>query len=251
MTTRRRLAKRTLGQRILAGMGYGDQATEKRLDRVTAALYSRWRGMAQELPKRFREPYIRAMQINRHGDHVEFSLQPQPGEETLVRSAEYGFGPGGVGTSGPYDMRMTLLRPSTKSVRRNKSGQLYLSVPIRVTTRRMRSYPGGNEAYRQARQLSATLKTDQGTMWGGALPRGLTPKIRPEGRQVPGIGYVPPHATDPTAGLRRFHGPKGNTYGVFRTISQAGKPWVHPGVKARRFIRRLAAQVQAVIKEVG
>jgi hypothetical protein len=230
-------------------VGLDDRAKEKRSKRIAAALWSRWRGMARTLPSRYRQAYMSAMQMKVQGSHVEFSLAG----DKLARSVEYGFGPGGVGTQGPYDMRKTLLRSGGRSVRVSRRGDRYLRVPIGMSTRRMRSMPGGSRAYQAARQLEVTSRGPGGKLLGGRLPKGMTPKLRPQGRRVPGIGYVPPHRTDPTHGLRRYSQgvSGGSTYGTFRTISQGGKPWVHPGIKARRFIRKMSRQVKHVVREVG
>jgi hypothetical protein len=231
-------------------LGLDDKARDQRSKRIAAALWSRWQGMVNSLPPRYRASYRAAMRLEAKGSHVELELDG----DSLAASVEYGFGPGGVGTQGPYDMRRTLLRSGGKSVKTGARGR-YLSVPMGMSARKMRAMRGGERAYRMARELVSTVMSRGGnTKWGGSLPRGLTHKIRPKGRMVPGIGYQPPHATDPTHGIRRYVQKAGavrGAYGTFRTISQGGKPWVHPGIKARRLIRKVAGMVGAVVREVG
>ena len=230
-------------------LGIDDKARKKRTKRIGAALWSRWAGMVRGLPTRYRKAYRGAMRLSVKGSQVTLALDA----DKLVRSVEYGFGPGGVGTSGPYDMRKTLL--TSPAAKMGRSGK-YLAVPMNMPTRKMRGGQGGERAYRMARQLTASVMSTGGgknTRWGGGLPRGLTSKLRSTGRTVPGIGFQPAHATDPTHGTRRFvpRAGGGAKYGSFRTISQRGKPWVHPGIKAHRFIRKVARMVPAVVKEVG
>lgn len=232
---------------LYKALGLDERAIKLRSKRIAAALWSRWAGLASGLPVRYRKPYRGGMRMKVKGSHVTFELVGG----TFVRSIEYGYGAGGVGTTGRYDMRRTLLK-STKA-RTGKNGR-YLNVPMGMTTRKMRSMPGGENAYRMARQLVATVRSGRGRMLGGKLPRGLTPKLLPQGRRVAGIGYQPPHATDPTHGMRRYKATRGSmksTYGTFRTISERGKPWVHPGIKASRLMRKVARMVPAVVREVG
>lgn len=231
---------------LYQALGLDDKARKQRAKRIAAALWSRWRGLTRGLPGRYKSSYQSAMRLSVRGSHVELSLEG----DTLSGSVEYGYGPGGIGTQGPYDMRKTLLR--SNSAKSGPKGR-YLSVPMGMTTRKLRGMKGGSRAYRMARQLASSVVSAGGnTKWGGALPRGLVPKLRAQGRTVPGIGFQPPHATDPAHGLRRVkRGGGSSRYGTFRTISEGGKPWVHPGIKARRFIRRVSGMVRSVVREVG
>ena len=124
-----------------------------RSKRIANGLLRRWRGMARALPARYRNAYLRSMQVDVSSDGTEvmLSLEPSPEDNTLVKSVEYGFGPGGVGTYGPYDMRKTLLKPTTKSIRYNKQGGMYLNVPMRMTTRAMRAMRGVGTRRRRRR----------------------------------------------------------------------------------------------------
>lgn len=228
-------------------LGLDDKARKQRGERIGAALWARWAGMANGLPGRYRKAYKAAMRMKVRGSHVELTLDGGK----FARSIEYGFGPGGVGSSGPYDMRKTLLRsPKAKMGKHGK----YMSIPMGMSTRRMRGMQGGEQAYRMARGLAASVTSRKGnTQWGGSLPKGLVPKLRSQGRMVPGVGYQPAHATDPLHGMKKMK-PRGggrSSYVSFRTIAEHGKPWIHPGIKARRFIRRVAKMVPAVVKEVG
>lgn len=230
---------------LIKALGLDKHSQEQRLKRIAAATWSRWRGLTNGLKPRYRGPYQAAMAVRVQGTKIILTLDGG----VMARSVEYGFGPGGVGTFGPYDMRRTLLKsPKAKMGPKGK----YMNVPMGMPTRKMRGMQGGERAYAAAKQLSLTARTKGGTLWGGSLPHGMTPKLRPQGRRVPGIGYVPPHRNSPTDSLYRRRSGKGRSqYFSFRTISQGGKPWVHPGIKPRRFIRKVAKMVPAIVREVG
>ena len=223
-----------------------------RLNRVASAAVKTWRSLSSSLGARYRLPYNAAMRVTVKPSQgtISLSLSTSGAQGKLVRSIEYGYGPGGFGTSGAYDMRRTLLKSSSTKLGRNGR---YLAVPIGKTTRTIISH-GGNTAYAMARRLDASLMTQTGTKWGGRLPNPsrLAAKIHSRARHVPGIGHVPPHATDPLANLYRFKRPgsRGSKYGIFRTISANGKPWVHPGIKARRFMRKVAKLLPEIAKAV-
>lgn len=160
---------------------------------------------------------------------------------TYPNMFELGLGPGGVGTEGPFDLRDTLLKPTTRSIRQGKRG-LYLFVPFHMTVAAIKA-AGGNAAVKQARGLPATTSQNGRTFWGGRLPPGLAPKQRPH------------HATDPLAGLVRKEAPYSaasggggqSTYHKWRTISQNGKPWIHPGIQAKHLADRVLAKMGAIM----
>jgi hypothetical protein len=241
---------------LKAAVGLTDRDARARARRVGVLAFKAWRGMTSTLKPRYRVPYNAAMSVRvRDANTVILTLDPPRETATLVRSVEYGFGPGGVGTTGPYDMRKTLTRPGTKSLRTGRDGTRYLSVPMRKTTRRI-IQRGGYAAYAAVQRLEASVRGVGFTAWGGRLanPSGYAAKIHPHARNVKGIGHVPPHATDPLANMYRFKKPGakgGSTYGIFRTISSKGKPWVHPGIRSHRFIRKVARLIPQIVKDVG
>ena len=222
-------------------LGLSDRNRMARARRIGLALWREWRALSASLPPRFRVPYNAAMDMDVTPRTVKLVL----GGDTLVRSVEYGFGAGGVGTRGSYDMRFTHLRAQTKSIRQSRSGFMYLNVPFRVTKRGMNAMAASSGAYRKASQLEASVRSNMGTAWGGRLsnPSQLAQKLKPH------------HATDPLAGLYKHKKPgdKKATYGTFRRMSFGpnGKPWMHPGIPAHRLMRKVADQVQRIVSEVG
>ena len=242
----------TRGINFRATVGMTPKEKAQRIKRIGAAIHRFWVKKTDKLGPRYKQPYRAAMHVEVSDRTATLSLDPSPETSTLVRSVEYGFGPGGVGTSGPYDMRTTLLKSS--SARTDRHGNKYLNVPMGITTRRIASL-GGSAAYKAAKRLMASVRTAAGTKWGGRLanPSGFADRIQKQSRHVPGIGHVPAHKTDPLANLYRFKRPKrrGSTYGTFRRISEHGKPWVHPGIKAHRFMRKVARAIRRIVREVG
>lgn len=235
-------------------MKLDDRSRRRRSKRVGLAAFKFWRGLSATLKPRYRVPYNAAMNIEVRGDVIRLTLaHPSRGPGRLVRAVEYGYGSGGYGTTGPYDMRTTLLK--SKKTRTTKSGARVLSVPMRVTRRQMTAWGGGSwKGYRAAQQLSDTVRmSPTHTVWGKSLsdPSHYARKLQPRARNVPGIGHVPAHKTDPMAGLYKFRGSKGQTsYGTFRTISSRGKPWVHPGISAARLLRKTADHIHVLAKEM-
>lgn len=161
---------------------------------------------------------------------------------TFPNMFEQGLGPGGVGTEGAFDLRTTLLKATTRSIRFGRKG-MYLNVPFDMTEGAITA-AGGREAMKQARQLQPTWSFPNGrTQWGGRLPPGLAPKAQPH------------HATDPLAGIVRRETAYSqaaapgsqSTYRKWRTISEGGKPWVHPGFLAARIADRVMAKLDTIL----
>jgi|GEM_PF-6727861 len=182
---------------------------------IKVALFERWLELSGSLRSTL-PAYQEAMNVREEdgGKTLVFALSAEPRMAQLV---EFGVL--------PYDMRETLLKMSTRSIRVSKKGHLFLYVPFGNTTRFIRKQ-GGSVAERAARNLGAYKPG------GGAdrLPAGMSEKLAPW------------HSHDPLASLVR-HAPTGNqrgsTYMTWRTISQNGRPWTNRGIQARNFMRQV------------
>lgn len=161
---------------------------------------------------------------------------------TYPNMFEQGLGPGGVGTEGPFDLRATLLQSTTRSIRQGKRG-LYLHVPFDRTSAFVNAQ-GGNEAEYKFKTQKATISRGGKTEWGDKLPPGLAPLAKPH------------HATDLLAGTYRNEGvyskastpgPASSTGRAFRTISQGGKPWIHPGIRAAHIADQVMRDLGTII----
>lgn len=163
---------------------------------------------------------------------------------TYPNMFEQGMGPGGVGTEGEYDLRTTLLQPTTRSIRYGRRG-MYLHVPFDVSAAQIKAL-GGAGALKQARSLSPTLSPHTGgrTQWGERLPPGLAPKMRPDHHSDPLAGIVRREAAYSAAAAAGTQ----STYRKWRTISEGGKPWIHPGIRAAHIANRVMARMGDIIE---
>lgn len=145
---------------------------------------------------------------------------------------------------------------TSKKVRVSKKGTRFLYIPFRHNT------PGNDglanpmppSVYDVASNLEASIVTGQTTRqsgqkgmqhlsvpqniynWGGRLPAGMSPKLKPH------------HATDPHAGMVRFDtstpgGAKSSAYLTFRTMSEKSKGWIVPPQEGQKI-------AQGVIEDI-
>ena len=168
----------------------------------------------------------------------------------------------------PFDMHQTLLGPNVpiaapgqRGKRVNAQGQFYRSVPFRHQTpgtigqgggapmgSAYQGHPSvanaealGRSIWKAAKALSGTTSMPGGgTSWGGRLPSGMAPLLRPH------------HSTDIYAGMVRnqktYAGATQNTYTTFRTISNSvpGK-WMHPGIPAANITDEVVKHVEDIV----
>lgn len=180
-----------------------------------AAILERWLELTEQLGSSL-SAYQSAMDVRMSGRELVLVLKDKP---ALAKLVEFGMA--------PHDMRDTLLRENTRSIRVSKSGHLYLFVPLRKTSRTIVDL-GGSSVYRAAQKLKERE----------ALPAGLADKLQPF------------HATDPLAGLVRIPNSSdsgGSTYMTWRTISQAGRPWMHRGIQARNLMQQVAREAPMLV----
>jgi len=156
-------------------------------------------------------------------------------------------------------------------VRVSKTGSRYLYIPFRHNT------PGNDatgqsmpdDIYKLAKTLPASRVTGKTTRlsgtgamdvktrthltvpqnvykWGGKLPAGLSPKLKPE------------HKTDIHAGMYRFDtstpgGGKHSTFLTFRTMSDKSKGWIVPPQPGQHLLRdvvdKMRPKAEAAFKE--
>lgn len=191
--------------------------------------------------------------------------------------------------AGPWDLRDTILKDGTRRLHRSAAGYLFVYVPFRhmgpnatgfnappvgsqftqaTLGPQSRAYHGqldaakaralGRKVWNAAMGtkskpgLAPTLTAPGGgmTRWGGRLPEGMAPILRPR------------HATDIFAGAVREQ----KTYQVatqgqmmtWRTISEnpmsfradaGGMNWTHPGLTARRLVPETEGYLQTLLAE--
>ena len=238
-------------------------STRVKMQMVAEAIAAEWAAEARATLRRTVAPYLKSIGIRELSETKAVVALPGPGTDkktaTKARIAEFGMGPGGIGTEGAYDVRKFLLRGTTRNIHWGKNGP-YVNVPF---TRRgaISSVPGpleierlgGNRALAAARKLAPRVNdpvTKKLLLRGGTLPSGFAAKLREH------------HVSDPLAGLVRnassystASGPDLRTSGftVWRRASWANKhplAWMSKGVRARHLSRRVQAKVPDLIREV-
>jgi len=231
----------------LNSFGLDPDARKGKLRIIGEVIAAEWRAEARQAGlKSTLQAYVNSVGISRLDDMgVTISL-PGPGASgkaaMLARMIEFGMGPGGIGTEGPYDIRTQVLKAGTRNLRWGKNGP-YVNIPFGHSVESIEAR-GGERAKDAAAALGGTIHTfvlKAHTKWGGRLSQGYAAKIKPH------------HVTDPLHGLVRkasTYSKKGklqSTYQTFRRMSWAGKAWMHPGIKARKIGARIAAKVPQLI----
>lgn len=254
---RRPAPRDTLATLTLADFGLDPVSRKARLFRIGNAVLNAWSDQASQELNRTLGAYKNALQMRELSeDTVRISL---PGDEVqdtafkvaqLARVVEFGMGPGGIGTEGPYDVRQYLLKSGTRSLRYDKDGKPYLNVPFDHTKASI-ELMGGLQAVRAAQRLTWTksVQSQQGlvrTVWGGRMDAGMAPKLKEH------------HAVDPLAGMVRL----GSTYSGgktkfsgFRTWRRAtwsaeAPKWTSSGVHAHRIGDKIAARLGEILLEM-
>lgn len=235
-------------QQVVKNMGLTPQDALSRSQALADMVLAQWSSYARQELDKTKQAYLNSLQVrNVTPSGFICGLPASPSTSILAHIVEQGMGAGGVGTSGAYDLRVYLLRASTRNIRVAKDGSLYLNVPFDHSKKSI-TQMGGQRAYRRAARLKPTITTPQGTSWGGRYKAGTIPKLAAH------------HATDPLAGMVRLastYSMRGNKavaqtsgYRTWRRLSAKGKPWISKGVAARRYIDRVATQLPRLIQQV-
>lgn len=213
--------------------------------------YSEWRQLAQNNLRTMRGSYIAGL------------MRPEVDENqavvvlagTTANRVEQGYA--------AYDMHDTLLGDKVPTVPRgqrgkhlSKKGKMYRYVPFRHATPGTMGEVGpamgsaygemlgdaaaislGKRVHEMAKVLVASVeKPGGGTSFGGSLPSGLAPKLKPH------------HSTDIYAGMYReekmYDEVKQNTYTTFRTISTGSPGWRVAAQEGKHFAEQVAAFIK-------
>lgn len=222
-----------------------DTAGEKaRALRIATAVVADWKMEARQELNSSAAEYQKAIRIAKADEHgVSIELVGK-----IPNLVEQGMGPGGIGTSGPYDQRKFILKPGTSNLRHGAKG-MYVNVPFRRSAGQVREM-GGQSALDMAYKLSGVRSEGGRVKWPTSgmkrLPGGLAPKMKPH------------HTADPLAGLVRFHKQYSRTTGrkqpsqfkSWRRISEGGKPWISPGVTPRHLAQKVSRRLPSLLKHL-
>lgn len=233
---------------LLEAVGLDRKGRKNRMRRMGDVLVAEWAATARKDGKMRSSlsAYVRAIGIRKvtHDTVVVALPHKETGSATLARMLEFGLGPGGIGSSGPYDVRRFLLRPSARSAPKMGSTGPYRNVPFKHTTAKIKNM-GGNAALQAAAALGPTRV--RGGSWNGPkLAEGYTQRIA-------NVNTGLRHRTDRLAGLRRMVGTRGRTtrYITFRRASWAGQPWMHRGITAREIGEQVARRVPELWRRIS
>jgi hypothetical protein len=195
--------------------------------------------------------YVKAITIQKVTEDtvvVELPGRKSRGKRALrARMLEFGLGPSGVGSEGPFDVRRWLLTrqsPTARGEIKQGAAGPYRNVPFKLTSSAIKQL-GGQSALDKARGLAPTRV--RGGSWSGpSLARGYTEIVNNPNTRIP-------HKTDRLHGVRRMVGKSGGTsrFITFRRASWAGEPWMHRGVRARYIAKRVTERLPQIWKRVA
>ena len=223
---------------------------EKKNKVLSQIVLAEWSALARKRLKTTKQAYLSSLQIrDLTPDGFICGLPADASTAKIALIVELGMGPSGIGSQGRYDVRKFLLRDTTRNIRKDKKGNLYLNVPFSHTAKSLQAY-GGN-IYTQARSLAHTVSTSRGTTYGGRMDLGTVPKLKPH------------HVVDPLAGMVRLgstYSKQGGTpviqtsgYRTWRRASYANKDpqaWISKGVKAHKIADLVAKELPTLISQV-
>jgi hypothetical protein len=231
----------------LASFGLTPDGRKARMRRIGDGIVAEWTAVAKEkLGRRSRGSYVKSIGIRSLSEDTVTVSLPGPGQESTAMLAlivELGFGGGGLGTEGSYDVRQHLLKYSSKNVRFGKNGP-YMNVPFDRAGAAIQEL-GGSGARAAATALigSFTGSSRPGPEGSGRMVAGMAPKISPH------------HVADPLQGMIKlvstYASGKIQTTGwrIWRRASWNGQAWMSKGVKARNLAGIVEKKLPEIVSE--
>jgi len=226
---------------------------EQRSKTLAGLILAEWSAIARNTLKSTRRAYLQSLQIRDvSASGFVVGLPNSPQSSVLAHLVERGMGPSGVGSYGPYDVRRVLLRASTRNIRTDKKGRLYLNVPFSHTKKTATAGFHRSGVERAMQRLAVTTTTAaKKTQWGGRLGAGY------KGRAAPH------HVADPLAGMVRQGSTYTNKQGKLRTQTSGYKTWrraswgntdprawMSSGVRPRNLMAEVVRALPTLIKQV-
>tara|TARA_Y100000114_G_scaffold152868_1_gene171895 strand:- start:3519 stop:4265 length:747 start_codon:yes stop_codon:yes gene_type:complete len=237
---------------LVRALGFTSDEARRRSQILADLVLAEWSAIARTKLNTSRAAYLRSLQVRNVTAHGFIcGLPASPSTAVLAHMVEQGMGGGGIGTSGPYDVRKFLLRESTRNIRRTKAGELYLRVPFHHSKKETVAKYGAKIGRAMQRLRATTTDANKRTRYGGRLPPNMVPKLKQH------------HVSDPLAGMvrksstysRRGGQPVQQTsgYQTWRTASYANtRPdaWISKGIQARRIADDVMREMPALIRMV-
>lgn len=226
---------------------------------IAEAVLAEWGAQARAKIKsgRLLSAYIQSLSIQEASEARAVIALPGPDagpkSAVLARMAEFGMGPGGIGTQGPYDIRTFVLKAGTRKLHMGKNGP-YVNIPFDMSPDQIKD-AGGSKALKMARAMHP--HTRPGPVKSGVLRR------LPAGLAAVGSNKITGHShvSDSLEGLVRrassySQHPDGTTvtqtsgYRKWRRMSWSGKPWMSKGVQAHHIGESVAREVPKIVKDM-
>jgi len=187
-------------------------------------------------------------------------------DNTIAMMMEFGMGPGGIGSSGSYDVRKFLLTGGKGKMRSGKNG-VYKIVNFKHTKASIAKLGGqkATDMVQDSKFKASLSKPNAKTIWGSrirqediakfsAQHQGLKRPNDETKKDSKGKNYTAyRHKAHLLKGLVKNKGTysKGvsqNTYSTFRTASWAGDPWMHPGIKPLNLADKVKQQLPSALE---
>lgn len=240
----------------LADFGLDPAGRMARMRRIGDVLLSEWKAEARKVLRGTLTTYLNALDVRDVSENSVTVCLPGEGVDErvaqLARIVEFGMGPGGIGTEGPYDVRTFLLSGRGRRMRWGENGP-YVNVPFgfrQMDIGLAASGVGSHAAVKAASALAPTTSDGHRTIWGGRLPAGMANKMRSH------------HVSDPLQGLVRkaaaFSSKDGKPvvqttgFQTWRTASWSNtdpRAWRSSGVAARRVGDVVAARLNEILRD--
>lgn len=240
---------------------------ERLLADIADAVFAAWSAAARSTLGASADRYLRGLTIEGpEGDVVSVSL-----EGIVPNILEQGMGPGGVGTTGTYDIRDFVLKPGTSRLRYGKGGPgaasgWYVNIPFRHSAEEIRTL-GGQALLRRVRQLAPTASgpfgfRDRPENFVDPRHRAFLTVNAATGREGYGGRLQGPGVPDLLQGLVRFGkvyseasragAAQGQAFAMtWRRMSRKKPPFqawtVHGGIQARRIAEKIEGTIPQII----
>lgn len=247
---------------LIDKLGLTKEGMKKKAIALADAILLEWTVEARSAIKSqsVMDAYVKSLSIKKaNNEQVQVSLTPKGQGGTLALMYELGMGPNGIGSSGPYDMRVFMLKETTRNIRRDKKGQLYLNVPFKHSAKAIKAR-GDEHVLKQAKKLAPRFTANapqvsrDGSIKGSKgdrLPRGLVPKMKAH------------HTTDIYAGMVRLASSysrkkdgkavvQTSGYMTWRRMTMNQKPpkWVHPGIQPLFLHKKVYDSLPTIINRI-
>ena len=167
----------------------------------------------------------------------------------LARMQEFGFGPGGIGTQGEYDMRVAgqrlLYGPKAKQ---GKHGP-YLVIPFKFNTKEASAAAGTNAPNLFKKLSGGNPGFSTPSAWGTRLPANQGKKLKPHHVSTQAAGMIRQGAVEGSSGKTATTG-----YYTFRTASMANtdpSAWRTKGVEAKNIAASVVKSIPKLIQAAG